>query len=56
MNKKQERQDKIISFIEEKKEISVPDILFFLSVNIDRKTLQRDLILNRYLLYNLKML
>ncbi|MEA1925784.1 MAG: Fic family protein [Patescibacteria group bacterium] len=43
MNKKQERQDKIISFIEEKIEVSVSDILSFLSVDIDRKTLQRDL-------------
>ncbi len=43
MIKKQERQNKIISFIEEKKEVSSSDILSFLSVNIDRKTLQRDL-------------
>ena len=43
MNKKQERQSKITSFIEEKIEVSVSDILSFLSVDIDRKTLQRDL-------------
>ena len=43
MNKRQERQNKIIAFIEEKKEVSASDILSFLSVNIDRKTLQRDL-------------
>ena len=43
MIKKQERQNKIISFIEEKKEVSISDILSFLSVEIDRKTLQRDL-------------
>ncbi len=43
MNKKQDRQNKIISFIEEKKEASASDILSFLSVDIDRKTLQRDL-------------
>ncbi len=43
MNKKQKRQNKIISFIEEKKEVSVSDILSFLNVDIDRKTLQRDL-------------
>ena len=43
MNKKQERQSKIISFIKEKTEVSVSDILSFLSVDIDRKTLQRDL-------------
>ena len=43
MSKKQKRQDKIISFIEEKAKVSVSDILSFLSVVIDRKTLQRDL-------------
>lgn len=43
MNKKQERQDKIISFVQEKTEVSVFDILSFLSIDIDRKTLQRDL-------------
>ena len=43
MNKKQKRQDKIISFIEEKTEASASAILSFLSVDIDRKTLQRDL-------------
>lgn len=43
MNKKQERQDKIISFIEEKTEVSISDILSFLSIDVDRKTLQRDL-------------
>jgi len=43
MNKKQERQEKIISFVEEKEEVSISDILSFLSANIDRKTLQRDL-------------
>ena len=43
MNKKQERQNKIISFIEERKEVSVSDISSFLSVDVNRKTLQRDL-------------
>ncbi|NQT49461.1 Fic family protein [Candidatus Kuenenbacteria bacterium] len=43
MNKKQERQAKITSFVEDKIEVSVSDILSFLSVDIDRKTLQRDL-------------
>ena len=43
MNKKQERQDKITSFVKEKKEVSISDILSFLSANINRKTLQRDL-------------
>jgi len=43
MNKKQERQDKITSYIEKKSEVSISDILSFLSVDINRKTLQRDL-------------
>ncbi len=43
MNKKQVRQNKIISFMKQEAEISVSDILFLLSVGIDRKTLQRDL-------------
>lgn len=43
MSKKQERQDKITSFIEKKIEVSISDILSFLSVDINRKTLQRDL-------------
>lgn len=43
MNKKQERQAKITSFVEDNIEVSVSDILSFLSVDIDRKTLQRDL-------------
>ncbi len=43
MNKKQKRQDKIITFIKKRTEVSVSDILSFLSVDIDRKTLQRDL-------------
>ncbi|MCD4704839.1 hypothetical protein K8R66_02050 [bacterium] len=43
MNKKQERQFQITSFIEKKIEISVSDVLSFLSTDIDRKTLQRDL-------------
>lgn len=43
MNKKQERQNKIIFFIEERKEVSASDISSFLRVDVDRKTLQRDL-------------
>ncbi len=43
MNKKQARQNEIISFMKEGVEISVSDILSLLSVEIDRKTLQRDL-------------
>ena len=43
MNKKQARQNEIISFMKEDIGISLPDILAFLSVKIDRKTLQRDL-------------
>src|SRR3989344_600464 len=43
MNKKQSRQNKITSFMEGKAEVSLSDILSFLSVDIDRKTLQRDL-------------
>lgn len=43
MNKKQARQNKITSFMKERAEVSVSDILSFLSVDIDRKTLQRDL-------------
>lgn len=43
MNKKQARQVKIVSFVKEKGEVSVSDILSFLSLDIDRKTLQRDL-------------
>ncbi|MEX0690036.1 MAG: Fic family protein [Candidatus Paceibacterota bacterium] len=43
MNKKQIRQNKITSFMKEKADVSVSDILLFLGVNVDRKTLQRDL-------------
>ena len=43
MNKKPARQNKIISLMKERAEVSVSDILSFLSVDIDRKTLQRDL-------------
>ncbi len=43
MNKKQERQIKIISFMEKETEVSVSDILSFLSTDVDKKTLQRDL-------------
>jgi len=43
MNKKQSRQEKIISFIKERAEVSVSDILSLLKIEIDRKTLQRDL-------------
>lgn len=43
MNKKQGRQTKIASFMKERAEVSISDILSFLSANIDRKTLQRDL-------------
>jgi Fic family protein len=43
MNKKQARQNKIVSLMKEQAEVSVSDILSFLSVDIDRKTLQRDL-------------
>ena len=43
MNKKQVRQNKITSFMGGKAEVSISDILSFLSVGIDRKTLQRDL-------------
>jgi len=43
MNKKQERQGKIISLMEKGEEVSLPDILSFLGERIERKTLQRDL-------------
>ena len=43
MNKKLTRQNKITSFMKGKAEVSISDILSFLSVDIDRKTLQRDL-------------
>jgi DNA-binding HxlR family transcriptional regulator len=43
MNKKLVRQNEIISFMKEEAEMSVSDILSFLSLEIDRKTLQRDL-------------
>ncbi len=43
MNKKNLRQNEIISFIKAGAKMSVSDILSFLSVEIDRKTLQRDL-------------
>ncbi len=43
MNKKQERQIKITSFMEKETEVSVSDILSFLSTDVDKKTLQRDL-------------
>jgi len=43
MNKKQSRQNEIISFMKESVEISMSGILSFLSVEVDRKTLQRDL-------------
>lgn len=43
MNKKQIRQVQIISFLQEKKEASASEILSFLGVVIERKTLQRDL-------------
>jgi Fic family protein len=43
MNKKQARQNKIIAFMNERAEVSLSDVLSFLSADIDRKTLQRDL-------------
>jgi Fic family protein len=43
MNKKQVRQNEIISFMKESVDISMSGILSFLSVEVDRKTLQRDL-------------
>jgi Fic family protein len=43
MNKKQSRQNEIISFMKESVEISMSGILSLLSVEVDRKTLQRDL-------------
>ncbi len=43
MNKKQLRQQEIISSMKAGAEMSASDILSFLSVEIDRKTLQRDL-------------
>jgi Fic family protein len=43
MNKKQVRQNKIASFMKGRSEVSVSDILSFLNIDIDRKTLQRDL-------------
>ncbi len=44
MNKRQERQKKIISFLENRDtQVAVSDILSFLGAKIERKTLQRDL-------------
>jgi len=43
MNKKQIRQNKITAFMKDKAEVSLVEILSFLSLDIDRKTLQRDL-------------
>ena len=43
MNKKQERQQNIINFIQSKSEVSNSDILDFLDNAIERTTLQRDL-------------
>ncbi len=43
MNRKQARQREIISFMKEGVEISASDLLSLLNVEIDRKTLQRDL-------------
>ena len=43
MDKKQERQGRIISFIESRTEAAISNILSFLNEDIDRKTLQRDL-------------
>lgn len=43
MNKKQIRQNEIMSFMKDREEVSVSDILLFLRMEIDRKTLQRDL-------------
>ena len=43
MNKKQERQQNIIKFIQSKSEVANSDILDFLSDTIERTTLQRDL-------------
>ncbi len=43
MNKKQERQQKIISFVKNNQKASSSDILSFLKDEVERKTLQRDL-------------
>jgi Fic family protein len=43
MNKKQERQQKIISFVKNNQKVSSSDILSFLKDEVERKTLQRDL-------------
>ena len=43
MNKKQERQQNIINFIQSKSEVSNSEILDFLGDAIERTTLQRDL-------------
>lgn len=43
MNKKQERQQKILAFIKNNRKASSSDILSFLKDEIERKTLQRDL-------------
>lgn len=43
MNKKEERQQKILSFIKKSQKTSTSDILSFLNDEIERKTLQRDL-------------
>jgi len=43
MNKKQERQKKIITCVERRQQTSMIDVLNYLDIDIDRKTLQRDL-------------
>jgi Fic family protein len=43
MNKKQERQQKIISFVKNNQKASSSDVLSFLKDEVERKTLQRDL-------------
>ncbi len=43
MNKKQERQQKILTFIKDSRKASSSDILSFLKGEVERKTLQRDL-------------
>lgn len=43
MNKKQERQQKILAFIRNNQKTSSSDILSFLKDEVERKTLQRDL-------------
>lgn len=43
MDKKQERQQKILTFIKNNQKVSSSDILSFLKEEIERKTLQRDL-------------